>query len=111
MSTRATHEALPPAMGPWRSDAARLAGLVGSVEGPSRVAIASRDPPGFLLFGPYARLPRGNFALRLDYAADAPARWDAAFGEAVTMKGALPPSAADDALIRFRVPSSGFTGK
>ncbi|WP_343576111.1 hypothetical protein [Pseudomonas sp.] len=58
---------------PMRFTAAALPSLTGQLDETGRQAVAQRDAPGFLSFGPYANLSRGLYSLSIEYQANAPA--------------------------------------
>jgi hypothetical protein len=47
--------------------------LTGSDDGTSRIAQPGVNAPGYFSFGPFIRLPRGSYELRIVYSTDAPA--------------------------------------
>lgn len=60
----------PPSHREWSG--AQLAGAVGRVSGTSRAAVAAHDTPGFLTYGPYYPLRRGEYEVTVEYLSDAP---------------------------------------
>ena len=102
----------PPKLNPVSLTADRLPGLVGVVNGTARVAQAN-TAPGFLTFGPYLRLPPGDYEAELMYTwqpvSDPPARWDIAFDVPddssplqIAQSGNLAPSIEGERSIRRR---------
>ena len=65
-------------------DAALLPGIVGSTIDGTRVADPGSDAPGFLSYGPYARLDQARYRVTFTYSSDAPVnRVDGSFDIAV----------------------------
>jgi hypothetical protein len=65
-------------------DAALLPGIVGSIIDTARVADPGSDAPGYLSYGPYARLDQARYRVTFTYTSDAPAsRTDGSFDIAV----------------------------
>jgi hypothetical protein len=61
--------------------ASALPSLTGQLDAMGRLAQPQRDAAGFVSFGPYIMLPRGNYKLTIDYQGNAPssesvATWD-----------------------------------
>jgi hypothetical protein len=64
--------------------AAELPSLVGRVNGSTRVASEKVDSPGFVTFGPYQRLGRGNWKATVTYRSSAPVGVDVGRFDVVT---------------------------
>lgn len=58
--------------------ASELPGLVGSSESTSKVARAINDNAGYLSYGPYVKIPKGNYKVTISYeATEYGNKWDA----------------------------------
>lgn len=71
--------------------ASELPSNTGVVKGNTRIAIQGRDKPGFITFGPYAKLSAGQYMLDIAYASDKNrttivGNWDVALTEAKQIK-------------------------
>jgi hypothetical protein len=84
---------IPP--GPWIIQAQELTGQVGQVNGTVRTA--NKTENGFLIYGPYVKLPVNNYEIILEYESDSEWSnvWDITFGLEdfnVFLRGAILPS-------------------
>ena len=74
--------------------AAGLPGAIGRISGLGRCAIAGRDRPGYLTYGPYIDLPSGHYTVTFSYAARGTGHaWDVAHAAGTLASG--PGSFAD----------------
>lgn len=62
----------------------KLSGQTGFILNNTRQAIAQQDPPGYLSYGPYLRLPEGHYRLQIDYRLNLPKHQQGGNGDVYT---------------------------